>query len=183
MSQEDQEVSHHGTSGKPQRRSRRSRRSGGETVLITSAKRSPLADWRHRRHLYAALQLARIPLFIAAVAVYGWLHNPALAGFIAVISLPLPWIAVLLANDAGDGQPKGTPKVYKPALVREQRARERQALAARAAHLQLDPADRPDPVDGGDGDGHEIIDEIDSDDPRGRDTPARDTHDVEDRTA
>lgn len=113
----------------------RRRRKTADTVLITSAKRSRLADWRHRRYLYAGLQLARIPLFIAAVAIYGWLHNPALAAAVAVISLPLPWVAVLLANDAGEAQDKGAPKVYKPALLREQRARDMRALTG--------PADRP----------------------------------------
>ncbi|AGP30908.1 DUF3099 domain-containing protein [Corynebacterium terpenotabidum] len=130
----------------PGRKSRRSRRrSGGDTVLITSAKKSPLADWRQRRTVYAALQLSRIPLFIIAVAIYGWLHNPALAAFVAVISLPLPWVAVLLANDPGTKEEKGAPKVYKPALAREQRARELQAL--NGPHRDaLTPAPTPDPV-------------------------------------
>lgn len=110
-----------------------------ETVLITSAKRSRLADWRHRRHLYATLQLSRIPLFIGAVAVYGWLDNPVLAAAIAVISLPLPWVAVLLANDPGADGEKGAPKVYKPALVREQRARDLQALTGTAPRTALPP--------------------------------------------
>lgn len=131
-------------------------------MVITSAKRSRLADWRHRRHLYAALQLARLPLFAAAVAVYGLLHSPVLAALIAVVSLPLPWVAVLLANDAGDGQPKGQPKVYKPALVREQRAREMQALAAQAERRLPGPTARPDDGGGAVGDGvPEIIDETD----------------------
>lgn len=118
------------------RRRRRRRRPSADTVLITSAKRSRLADWRHRRHLYAALQLSRIPLFVAAVGIYGWLHNPLLAAFVAVISLPLPWIAVLLANEGGESREAGAPKVYKPALVREQRARELQALQAETHRRQ-----------------------------------------------
>jgi len=133
------------------------RRGSDDTVLITSAKKSRLTDWRHRRHVYAALQLSRIPLFIIAVMVYGWLHNPALAAFVAVISLPLPWVAVLLANDPGEAQEKGVPKVYKPALVREQRAREMQALAARSSRAALGSA--PDsPQTGTHRDTPEIID-------------------------
>ncbi len=89
--------------------------------VITDARRSPLDDWRHRRHLYAALQLARIPLLGAAVAAYAWLHSPALAAVFAVISLPLPWVAVLLANEKTDDREKGQPKVYKPALARQYR--------------------------------------------------------------
>ena len=102
---------------------RRRRRRGGAVSLITNARRSRLADWRHRRHLYATLQLARIPLFIIAVAVYGLAHQPVIAACVAVVSLPLPWIAVLLANEQGSDREKGQPKVYKPALVRENRAR------------------------------------------------------------
>ena len=127
--------------------------------LITTARRSRLAGWRHRRHLYATLQLARIPLFIIAVAVYGLAHQPVIAACVAVVSLPLPWIAVLLANETGDGREKGEPKVYKPALVRENRARiARQQLEAQqeAAPRELDdgpgiiyaddPPDTPDTV-------------------------------------
>ena len=97
------------------------RRRGDDVSVITDARRSPLDDWRHRRHLYAALQLARIPLLGAAVAAYAWLHSPALAAVFAVISLPLPWAAVLLANEKTDDREKGQPKVYKPALARQYR--------------------------------------------------------------
>lgn len=139
MAEEDQRAGHR------HRRIMRRRTSGShkDTVLITSARRSPMANWRHRRHLYAGLQLARIPLFIAAVAVYGWLHNPAIAAVIAVISLPLPWIAVLLANESGEGAEKGVPKVYKPALIREQRAQALEALHAQASRTPLPTAETP----------------------------------------
>lgn len=89
--------------------------------MITDARRSPLDDWRHRRRLYAGLQLARIPLLVAAVVSYAWLHSPLLAAFFAVVSLPLPWVAVLLANEKTDDREKGEPKVYKPALARKYR--------------------------------------------------------------
>jgi hypothetical protein len=140
-------------------RGHRTRRVGGRRTphgdrpvsLITTARRSRLAGWRHRRHLYATLQLARIPLFIIAVAVYGLAHQPVIAACVAVVSLPLPWIAVLLANETGDGREKGEPKVYKPALVRENRARiARQQLAAQqqAAPRELD--DGPEVIDADD---------------------------------
>lgn len=90
--------------------------------MITDARRSPWDDWRHRRRLYAGLQLSRIPLLGAAVGAYAWLHSPALAAVFAVISLPLPWVAVLLANEKSDDREKGEPKVYKPALARQYRA-------------------------------------------------------------
>ncbi|MDN6511225.1 MAG: DUF3099 domain-containing protein [Corynebacterium sp.] len=98
------------------------RRRGDDVSVITDARRSPLDDWRHRRRLYAGLQLSRIPLLGAAVGAYAWLHSPALAAVFAVISLPLPWVAVLLANEKSDDREKGEPKVYKPALARQYRA-------------------------------------------------------------
>jgi hypothetical protein len=99
------------------------RRRDSDVSVITDARRSPLDDWRHRRRLYAALQLARIPLLGAAVAAYAWLHSPVLAAVFAVVSLPLPWAAVLLANEKTDDREKGQPKVYKPALARQYRDR------------------------------------------------------------
>jgi hypothetical protein len=139
MAEEEQDATRRRNRRAGRGRSRR-RRGSDDTVLITSAKKSRLSNWRHRRHVYAALQLSRIPLFIIAVMIYGWLHNPALAALVAVISLPLPWVAVLLANDAGEAQEKGVPKVYKPALVREQRARETQALADPTSRAALGSA-------------------------------------------
>lgn len=158
MAEEEQDGTHR-WARRPGRGRAGRRRTSGDTVLITSAKRSRLADWRHRRHLYAALQLSRIPLFIIAVAIYGWLHNPALAALVAVISLPLPWVAVLLANDAGEAQEKGVPKVYKPALVREQRAQEMRALSdpRRRAALGAAP-ERSERTDGTDDTPPDIID-------------------------
>ncbi|MDN6386609.1 MAG: DUF3099 domain-containing protein [Corynebacterium sp.] len=98
------------------------RRRGDDVSVITDARRSPLDDWRHRRRLYAGLQLSRIPLLGAAVGAYAWLHSPARAAVFAVISPPLPWGAVLRANEKSDDREKGEPKVYKPALARQYRA-------------------------------------------------------------
>ncbi|MGN0094640.1 MAG: DUF3099 domain-containing protein [Corynebacterium sp.] len=114
------------------------RRRGDDVSVITDARRSPLDDWRHRRHLYAALQLARIPLLVAAVAAYAWLHSPVLAAVFAVISLPLPWAAVLLANEKTDDREKGQPKVYKPALVRQYRDSITNPQVGGTVHGQLD---------------------------------------------
>lgn len=103
------------------RRVGRRRRRDADVEVITDARRSRLDDWRHRRYVYAGLQLARIPLLVMAVVAYGWLHSPVLAAVFAVISLPLPWVAVLLANEKGSDEEKGQPKVYKPALARQYR--------------------------------------------------------------
>lgn len=148
-----------GSAHRTRRGKRRTRRGGGPVSLITTARRSRLADWRHRRHLYAALQLARIPLFIIAVAVYGLAHQPVIAACVAVVSLPLPWIAVLLANEQGSDREKGQPKIYKPALVRENRAR-------MAQQNQLTASQRGTP--GQLGGGAEIIDSGDAVEPHDR---------------
>ncbi|RAV32112.1 DUF3099 domain-containing protein [Corynebacterium heidelbergense] len=101
--------------------SRRARRRRGEPVeLITDARRSPLENWRKRRKTYIILQLIRLPL-LASTGLVLWLtHNMVLAVIIASISVPLPWIAVLLANETGDVD-KQERKVYKPAVVRQNR--------------------------------------------------------------
>ena len=100
--------------------SRPSRRGGSPVSLITDAKRSRLEGWHHRRRMYATLQLLRLPV-LAAAGVSMWLtHNVALSVVIAVISLPLPWIAVLLANESGEVD-KQERKIYKPAVVRANR--------------------------------------------------------------
>lgn len=100
--------------------------------VITNARRSPLEGWRHRRRLYATLQLARIPLLVLSGVVM-WLTHNAFAGVgLAVLSVPLPWIAVLLANETGESD-ETTNNVYKPALVRENRRVVRAALDNGAA--------------------------------------------------
>ena len=41
----------------------------------------------------------RIPVFLAAAAAYGIWHNGLISLGILIASIPLPWIAVLIAND------------------------------------------------------------------------------------
>ena len=64
--------------------------------------RRPLADWRQRRTVYAALQLSRIPLFIIAVAIYGWLlwHVGVLIGVFGADILPRDWSLEFMATIA-----------------------------------------------------------------------------------
>lgn len=65
-------------------------------VLITEAARPYSEQYAARRRKYAIIMSARIPCLVLAGVFYQtwWL---ALA-FIA-LSVPLPWIAVLIAND------------------------------------------------------------------------------------
>lgn len=123
----------------------RKRKTGGESrakraskvEIITDARSSRLQGWHHRRKLYAVLQLLRIPILALAALVMLLTHNAALAVCVAAVSLPLPWIAVLLANESGQVD-ETTNKVYKPALVREQRRAQRAALAGETARPMLE---------------------------------------------
>jgi len=123
----------------------RRRKTGGESrakratqvEIITDAKSSRLQGWHHRRKLYAVLQLLRIPILALAASVMLLTHNAALAVCVAAVSLPLPWIAVLLANESGQVD-ETTNKVYKPALVREQRRAQRAALAGETSRPILE---------------------------------------------
>ncbi|MBZ8177934.1 DUF3099 domain-containing protein [Corynebacterium poyangense] len=99
--------------------------------LITDARRSPQEDLKHRERLYAWIQLSRIPLIILALLTYWWLGNMWLSASLFLISIPLPWIAVVFANLRGEPRDKRAPKVYKPALAREQH------------NPQLSPPQRP----------------------------------------
>ena len=65
-------------------------------VLITEASPSYQEQWAARRRKYAIMMSLRIPLLLAAVFCY---QTPWLALALIVLSVPLPWMAVLIAND------------------------------------------------------------------------------------
>jgi len=77
-----------------------------EPVVITAAEPSYDEQLKARRKRYMLTMSMRFPLLIGAVILYHhiWLSIPLL-----LISIPLPWVAVLLAND-------------RPARNRKQRA-------------------------------------------------------------
>lgn len=87
--------------------------------------------------MYNVLQGLRVPFLLLAGASFLWWHNWFLSTVFIVASVPLSWIAVVIAN--GHGQPRDprTPQVYKPGLVREMN--KRAALEAqKATELQED---------------------------------------------
>jgi hypothetical protein len=71
----------------------------GRPVLITRA--APAYEEQHRQRVrkYLTLMFWRIPALILAAAAYGVWHNGLVSLAILVASIPLPWIAVLIAND------------------------------------------------------------------------------------
>lgn len=72
------------------------RNEDGRPVLITEAQASYAEQYATRRRKYAIIMSARIPcLLLAGIFYQTWW----LALTFIVLSVPLPWIAVLIAND------------------------------------------------------------------------------------
>jgi Protein of unknown function (DUF3099) len=77
----------------------------GRPVLITAAE--PAYDVQHRQRVrkYLTLMSFRIPALIFAAVAYGMWHNGLISLLILVASIPLPWMAVLIANDRPPRRP------------------------------------------------------------------------------
>jgi hypothetical protein len=71
----------------------------GRPVLITAA--APAYEVQHRQRVrkYLTLMAFRIPALALAAFAYGLWHNGLISLLILVASIPLPWMAVLIAND------------------------------------------------------------------------------------
>lgn len=71
----------------------------GRPVLITQA--APAYEDQHRQRVrkYLTLMSFRVPALILAALAYGVWHNGLISLAIIVVSIPLPWMAVLIAND------------------------------------------------------------------------------------
>lgn len=68
----------------------------GTPVLITEAQQSHDDQLAARKKKYMLMMSLRIPCLVAAAACY---QIPWLALGLLVLSVPLPWMAVLIAND------------------------------------------------------------------------------------
>lgn len=103
----------------------------GRPVLITRAALPQDEQHRQRVRKYLTIMAFRIPALILAAAAYGIWQNGLISLAIIVVSIPLPWIAVLIANDRPprsadeprryqDAGPKRTPlfpTAERPALT------------------------------------------------------------------
>jgi len=71
----------------------------GRPVLITAA--APAYEEQHRERVrkYLTIMAFRIPALILAAVAYGIWENGLVSLAIIILSIPLPWIAVLIAND------------------------------------------------------------------------------------
>jgi Protein of unknown function (DUF3099) len=105
----------------------------GRPVLITAA--APSYDEQHRARVrkYLTLMGFRIPALILAALAYGAWHNGLISLAIIALSLPLPWMAVLIANDRPPRRPD-EPRRFD--------ARERTPLFPRAERPALEAPPR-----------------------------------------
>lgn len=93
--------------------------SGGRrhpVTVITEAKPSYDDAFRARRRRYVVMMLMRLPCLVLAVILY---RTPWLAVLIILVSIPLPWMAVLIAND---GPARTRKSAAKGRVVNNQRA-------------------------------------------------------------
>jgi hypothetical protein len=88
-----------------------------QATVITEAEVPYDEQLRSRRKRYMIMMSMRVPFLIAATLLY---QTPWLAIVLIVISIPLPWAAVLIAND----RPARKPKKIIPGTINYQRALE-----------------------------------------------------------
>lgn len=86
------------------------RRHDSSPVLITGAAVSPAEEFAARRRRYSLIMSLRIPCLVVAGVLalgFGW---TVAAAVLVMLSVPLPWVAVLIAND---GPPRKAEKVAR----------------------------------------------------------------------
>lgn len=71
----------------------------GRPVLITKAAPPYEEEHRQRVRKYLTLMAFRVPALLLAAGAYGIWHNGWVSLAIIAVSVPLPWMAVLIAND------------------------------------------------------------------------------------
>ena len=70
--------------------------SGDTPILITDAASSYQDELATRRRRYSIMMALRVPCLVLAALFY---QTPWLAASLIILSIPLPWIAVIIAND------------------------------------------------------------------------------------
>src|ERR1700742_4778728 len=89
----------------------------GRPVLITAAEPSYEEQHRARVRKYLTLMAFRIPALILAALAHGAWHNGLISLAIVAASIPLPWMAVLIANDRPPRRPD-EPRRFDPGARR-----------------------------------------------------------------
>jgi hypothetical protein len=120
----------------------------GQPVLITRA--APSYDVQHRARVrkYLTLMFWRIPALILAAVAYGIWENGLISLAIILVSVPLPWMAVLIANDRPPRRAE-EPRRYESRRIPLFPTAERPALERRAHSApQPDGGDAPRDIPG-----------------------------------
>ena len=111
----------------------------GRPVLITAAALPYEEEHRQRVRKYLTLMTFRIPALILAAVAYGIWQNGLISLLIVLVSVPLPWIAVLIANDR-------PPRRAEEPRRFDQRTRRTPLLpTAKQPELEPGPGDTPQP--------------------------------------
>ncbi len=71
----------------------------GRPVLITRAAIPSEEEHRQRVRKYLIMMSCRVPALLLAAWAYSAWHNGWISLAIVAVSIPLPWMAVLIAND------------------------------------------------------------------------------------
>lgn len=103
----------------------------GQPVLITRAAIPYEEQHRERVRKYLKIMSFRIPALILAAAAYGVWHNGMISLAILVASIPLPWIAVLIANDRPPRRAEEPRRYQSPRRIPLFPTAERPAIEAR----------------------------------------------------
>ena len=98
------------------------RRSSSVELITDQEKRTPWQNHEHRKIIYMWMQGMRIPFLVGSAITYLVWHNILLSWVIFLISVPLPWISVVIANGAGEPRDKREQNVYRPEQVRAEHA-------------------------------------------------------------
>ncbi|GAB5906411.1 DUF3099 domain-containing protein [Mycobacteroides chelonae] len=109
----------------------------GHPVLITAAAVSVEEQHRARVRRYLTLMAFRIPALLGAAWAYSVWHNGWISLAILAASIPLPWMAVLIANDR-PARKAEEPRRYGP-------QEHRHSLFPTAERRAIDPAPPPQP--------------------------------------
>jgi hypothetical protein len=102
-------------------------------TLITEAAHSLEDQRRARIRRYSFLMGFRIPALILAAWIYSTFHSAIGAIAVVLVSVPLPWMAVLIANDRPP-RSKDEPSRY-PRQLRERRALETRQRSVAEPHI------------------------------------------------
>lgn len=95
-------------------------------VLITEAQPSFDDEHAARKRKYTIMMAARVPLLILAGVFVQW--SWILAILFVALSIPLPWVAVLIANDRPPRRTERVNRYRVPSDARQLEAHEHQVI-------------------------------------------------------